>query len=176
MVREPRKNILEVIREVGKYPPDAFQFVQEGLSYTVQHTHGEMNKVQQEIHEYLYRNHLDLDDIETMMADNRLPKELHKLVSEAGGLEMLNRHVSGQSLCWGLRDYALKKWGAMASAVLNHWNIRKTRDFGEIVFALVENDFLQKQSNDSIADFENVFDFDDAFDRAFRIQLAEMNN
>ena len=43
--------------------------------------------------------------------------------------------------------------------------------FGEIVFALVENDFLQKQSSDSIEDFENVFQFREAFERGFDIQL-----
>ena len=38
MVRKPAKDITDVIREIGKYPPDACHFVQEGLSFTVQKT------------------------------------------------------------------------------------------------------------------------------------------
>src|SRR5262245_60499400 len=45
-----------------------------------------------------------------------------------------NRHVSGQQLCEGIREYALRRWGLMARAVLTRWNITSTLDFGRIVF------------------------------------------
>src|SRR4051794_26069284 len=48
------------------------------------------------------------------------------------------RHIGGRDLCEGLRELALKRWGRMARAVLARWNIRRTVDFGNIVFALVE--------------------------------------
>jgi uncharacterized repeat protein (TIGR04138 family) len=165
------KDIKAVIEMVGKFPPDAFQFVQEGLSFAVQDAHGEMNEPQRMIHEFMYKNDLDLDQLEDLMANEELPDGLRELIEDAGGIDELNRHVSGQNLCWGLRDYALQRWGALAGSVLFHWNIRQTRDFGEIVFALVENDFLQKQPNDSIEDFENVYQFREAFEGGFNIQL-----
>ena len=73
------------------------------------------------------------------------------------------RHVSGQVLCEGLVKLALKKWGRLAMLVLNTWGINTTRDFGEIVYLLVKNDWMTAQPNDSIDDFNDVFDFKTAF-------------
>lgn len=74
------------------------------------------------------------------------------------------RHVSGQQLCKGLRRLALRRWGLLAPAVLARWNIRATRDFGEIVFLLIELGLLGRQESDSIHDFQDVYDFKTAFD------------
>lgn len=77
-------------------------------------------------------------------------------------------HVTGQQLCWGLRNYAVQRYGTIAVAVLAHWNIRKTSDFGRIVFAMIEGKLMQKTDNDDLRDFENVFDFAAAFDPPVR--------
>jgi len=74
------------------------------------------------------------------------------------------RHVSGAELCQGLRDLAQKRWGALARSVLKKWNITTTRDFGEIVFLLVNHNWMLKQPDDDIEDFDDVYDFADAFD------------
>ena len=74
------------------------------------------------------------------------------------------RHVSGQQLCWGLRDFALAIYGTMARAVMNHWGIHRTRDFGRIVFILVDSKVMQTTEEDDPRDFDSVFDFDQAFD------------
>ena len=173
MVGQPQKDIYEVIRELGKYPLDAFQFVQEGLSYAVTELHGEMSPEHQELHKFMAAHGIDLDHLEYLQLNGELPEQIEELLAQLGDIDQLNRHVSGQHLCWGLRNYALQKFGALASAVLNHWNIRRTRDFGEIVFALVDNEFLQKQPNDSIDDFDEVYKFTDALDRSFKIELSE---
>ena len=81
----------------------------------------------------------------------------------------MNRHITGQQLCMVIRDIARERWGLMASGVLGRWGIRSTQDIGAIIFALVENDWLQKQPTDSIEDFNDVFDFNDAFDHAYQI-------
>ena len=60
-----------------------------------------------------------------------------------------------------------------ASAVLRHWKIESTRDFGAMIFALIDAELLQKQREDRVEDFEGVFDFDDAFDRAYRIPCGK---
>jgi uncharacterized repeat protein (TIGR04138 family) len=73
------------------------------------------------------------------------------------------RHISGRELTEGVRDLALERFGPMARTVLEHWGIHATADVGHIVFALVETGILIKQDEDTLEDFERVFDFDDAF-------------
>lgn len=75
------------------------------------------------------------------------------------------RHVSGQELCIGLREYAVSQYGLLARTVLERWNIRRTEDFGRIVFMLVEAGLLRKTDEDIIEDFSGVFDFDEEFGR-----------
>ena len=48
------------------------------------------------------------------------------------------RHVSGQELLAGIREFALLQFGPMAMMVLEEWGIRSCQDFGEIVFNMVE--------------------------------------
>lgn len=74
-----------------------------------------------------------------------------------------SRHVTGQELCVGLRDYAVTEFGALAKTVLTEWGIRRTRDFGNIVFAMIEAGLLRKTDDDSLDDFVDVFEFDEAF-------------
>lgn len=73
------------------------------------------------------------------------------------------RHVSGQELCQGLRTLALQTWGPLAGEVLRRWNIRRTRDFGEMVYLMIEVGLMGRQDSDSITDFDDVYDFDVAF-------------
>jgi len=79
------------------------------------------------------------------------------------------RHVSGQQLCAGLREYALTRYGMMARTVLERWHIRSTSDFGRIVFGLVEAGLLGVTNDDTPEDFRDVFDFS-KFDSDYRIQ------
>jgi len=74
-----------------------------------------------------------------------------------------SRHVSGQQLCMGLRDYAIQRYGLLAKPVLTRWGITRTEDFGNIVFALVDAQLMRKTDEDTIEDFRGVFDFDEAF-------------
>lgn len=73
------------------------------------------------------------------------------------------RHVTGRELVTGIRQYALDQFGPMSRAVFEHWGIRATGDFGQIVFALVEHKVLSKTEQDSLSDFQEVYDFDEAF-------------
>jgi uncharacterized repeat protein (TIGR04138 family) len=76
-----------------------------------------------------------------------------------------SRHVTGQQLCLGLRDFAIRRYGMMAPAVLRAWNLRSTDDFGRIVFAMIEHGLMSKTADDSLEDFRSVYDFDEAFGR-----------
>ncbi|MFI4862167.1 MAG: Minf_1886 family protein [Phycisphaerales bacterium JB063] len=80
-----------------------------------------------------------------------------------GDDEPSSRHVSGQDLCRGLRDFAIREYGLLARTVLGRWHITSCRDFGEIVFAMVDGGLMHKTDDDTIRDFLNVFDFTTAF-------------
>ena len=73
------------------------------------------------------------------------------------------RHVSGQILCEGLRQIALEKYGRLALIVLHSWGLKTTRDFGEIVYILIEHEWMSAQSTDTIDDFNGVYDFKTVF-------------
>lgn len=125
--------LMQVVRST-RYPLDAFLFVQRGLDFTVRRRHGELDPLEDE------------DEREQELED--FPA---------------SRHVSGQELCRGLRDFAIHEYGLMARMVLGRWQITNCQDFGEIVFAMVEGGLMHKTDDDTIRDFQNVFDFSTAF-------------
>jgi uncharacterized repeat protein (TIGR04138 family) len=99
-----------------------------------------------------------------------LAHTVNQLHASASGEEPASRHVCGQQLCEGLRDYALSQWGLMARTVLRRWNITSTLDFGKIVFAMVDNGLMQKTEQDSLEDFRGVYDFAIAFEAGYHIE------
>jgi uncharacterized repeat protein (TIGR04138 family) len=92
-------------------------------------------------------------------------KELRK--REASRTER-SRHVSGPELLDGLRAYALDQFGPLAKTVLNAWGVKRCRDFGDIVFNLIDYNVFSKTENDRREDFADIFDFDEAFVKPFR--------
>jgi len=80
-----------------------------------------------------------------------------------------SRHITGQDLCEGLREFALAEWGRLARTVLRRWNITSTLDFGRMVFAMVDGGLMQKTEEDSVEDFRNVYDFRNAFESDYHI-------
>ncbi|MFH1995893.1 MAG: Minf_1886 family protein [Candidatus Omnitrophota bacterium] len=72
-------------------------------------------------------------------------------------------HVSGGELLEGIRKYGMEQFGPLAKTVFEHWGVRETEDFGEIVFQLVDNKILNKTDGDSIDDFRSVYNFEDVF-------------
>ena len=110
-----KKSPEEVGLSDGRYTPNAFRFVYEGLSFTT------------------------------------------------GGPSEERHHVSGQTLCDGLRRYAQERWGRMALCVLQSWQVNNTRDFGEIVYSLIDHEWMSAQPEDTIDDFDDVYDFKTVF-------------
>jgi len=148
--KKPSKQTLfgQVVRLAGPYPPEAYELIQRGLSHTVRKRFGKA----------------------APEAGPKAPKASAAEASEATAAE--SRHVSGQDLCEGLREYVLEQWGMMARAVLARWHITSTMDFGRIVFALVEADHLRATEQDSIEDFRDVYDFAEAFETSYRVPVA----
>lgn len=77
------------------------------------------------------------------------------------------RHVTGQELLAGIREYALTQFGPMAQLVFAEWGVQRCEDFGEIVFNMVEIGLLGKTEKDSREDFKNGYDFYTAFRKPF---------
>ena len=79
----------------------------------------------------------------------------------------VRRHVSGPELAWACRDLAVERFGLLATSVLTHWGVTRTADFGRIVFTLVEVGLLVTQPGDRESDFQEIYDFGDAFVGAY---------
>lgn len=85
------------------------------------------------------------------------------------------RHVGGRELLEGIRALAAEQFGPMASLVFSRWGINSTKDFGEIVFNLVEAGLLSRRPEDSRFDFADGYDFEEAFSEMFRERLSSIS-
>ena len=76
-------------------------------------------------------------------------------------LKIMDRrgHVTGKELLEGIRDLAIEQFGGLAVMVFDNWGIRGTRDFGNIVFNLVEAELMGKTNTDNLEDFGDVYEF-----------------
>ena len=83
------------------------------------------------------------------------------------------KHVSGEELLEGIKQLLMHRFGPMTLLVLNHWGIKRTEDFGSIVFNLVTNRILSKDSEDNIDSFQNGYDFNEVFDQGYRKKLLK---
>ncbi len=91
-----------------------------------------------------------------------LARAVRQIYGEEAG-EPGQQHVTGPQLCLALREEALERWGMLARAVLDRWNVHATSDFGNMVYLLVNNGLMHKTEQDSLEDFDGVFDFAEAF-------------
>ena len=73
------------------------------------------------------------------------------------------RHVTGQELLDGIRNYALEQYGPMAMTIFEEWGVRRCEDWGEIVFNMIDHHLLAKTDKDSRDDFKSRYDFFEAF-------------
>ncbi len=83
------------------------------------------------------------------------------------------QHVSGQQLCEALRELAIGEFGPLARLVLSQWGIHATRDFGEMVFLMIRLGLMGQQESDRVEDFDDVYEFREAFDR-YQIDLSHL--
>ncbi|MBI1368776.1 MAG: hypothetical protein GC162_09010 [Planctomycetes bacterium] len=88
---------------------------------------------------------------------------VHRIHENPEALTEQQRHVTGRQLSEGLRDFAIDQYGLLARTVLARWNIHRTEDFGQVVFAMVEGGLMQATESDSVRDFDGIFPFDAAF-------------
>jgi len=109
--------------------------------------------------------------------DPRYTPESYEFVMEALSFSQQkfkkSKHISGEELLAGIKALLLKKFGPMTVTVLKHWGIKATDDFGNIVYNLVENKVLAKDTQDHYDSFKNAYDFDEVFIKGYRKQLAK---
>jgi len=77
------------------------------------------------------------------------------------------RHITGGELLEGIRELALQEFGPFAKVVFAEWGVTSTRDFGQLVFLMIEHHLLGARDSDSPADFEPGYDFAAAFEHPF---------
>jgi len=68
------------------------------------------------------------------------------------------KHVTGQELLVGITHLARERFGDLALDVFEEWGIASSRDFGNIVFNLVQIGEVKKTEEDRIEDFDAGFD------------------
>ena len=113
--------------------------------------------------------------------DDRYTKEAYGFLKEALDFTMdkerkrrnkavskTQRHVTGQELLEGVREYALDQFGPMAHTVLTSWGLERCEDFGEMVFNLIEYGVFSKNEDDTKEDFAAIYDFEEAFLKPFQ--------
>lgn len=112
-----------------------------------------------------------------LAADSRYHRDAYLFVREALDFTQKQilkdnrgqvRHVTGQELLNGIKQLALQQFGPMTTTVFEEWGVKNCRDFGEIVFNMVEIGLLAKTDKDSRDDFQNGYDFDETFLKPFR--------
>lgn len=83
------------------------------------------------------------------------------------------RHITGKELLEGIRLYGLDQFGPLTQQVFEHWGVKTTLDFGHIVFSLVDAKLLGKTEEDSLADFQGVYDFSAVFNPQPLFKLSD---
>ena len=81
-------------------------------------------------------------------------------------------HISGPELLEGIREHALEEFGLLARTVFHCWSIHATEDFGRVVFDLVERGEMSKTDGDQLSDFIDVYDFEEALDNQYQIDVS----
>jgi len=120
-------------------------------------------------------SHFDHAVVNIYANDQRIEKEAYYLLRDALDYTCEqaqekgddNKHVSAIELLEGFRTYLLKQFGPMAATLLNEWNVTKCSDIGDMVFNLIEEGIFSRQESDQRSDFEEVYDFQEAFVHPF---------
>ena len=144
-------SISTLLREDPRYKLDAYILVYEGLAYAQKVLNWGTERPEEEID----------------------PSTKSKAPKHDQPPAQRERHLTGQELSEAIRIYALQQYGMMARLVLNNLGIYRTGDFGEIVYNLIRIGEMGKTKDDRREDFDDVYDFEEAFDRAFKIEMPE---
>lgn len=157
-----RHPIMRLLDEDPRYSLEAYQFVCDALTYAQRVLGlGEERPARER------REEEENPFLAALAAEEELDED------DDDDAPRVERHITGQELCEAIRAYAIDQYGYMSKVVLNSWGVYSTKDFGEIVFNLVRIGRLKKSENDRAEDFDDCFDFDEAFQRRFKITVPK---
>jgi uncharacterized repeat protein (TIGR04138 family) len=145
--------IAKLIREDSRYRLEAYVFVFEALTFAQELFRSDSEGPRKQVATRKRRG----DSVSKKRAED----------------ESAEHHVTGQELCEAIRRMALEQYGYMAKTVFNNWGIHGTSDFGEIVFNLIRIGQMRKTERDQREDFNDVYDFDVALKKKYRIHMPE---
>lgn len=145
---------MDLLKQDHRYPKEAYTFIFEVLEYA--------------------QKTLNMG---TKTSSEPLPPEFHKHLAEEMEFDeeedekarASHHHISGQELSVAARQYAILQYGALAKMVLNSIGIYRTGDFGELVYNMIRIGRMRKTPEDKREDFDNVYDFDEAFCEKYHI-------
>lgn len=150
MVQFQDHRFTKLLEQDKRYKPEAYAFVFEVLDYAQN------------------RLHLGQQCLNEPISDLEGFDEEEKLHFQEGE-ESVGKHITGQDLSKAARMYAIEMYGFMAKIVLGHFGINSTSDLGEIVYNLIKIGQMRKTAQDIREDFDNVYDFETAFDADYVI-------
>ena len=146
------QEFMELLKQDHRYPKEAYHFVFEALDYA--------------------QNALQMgQDTPSEPLPSQLQEEVREMV---GGLDEqeAQRHITGQDVCLAARQYAIQQYGALARTVLSSLGINSTSDIGEIVYNMIRLGRMRKTAEDRREDFNDVYDFETAFQENYHIGKA----
>ena len=83
-------------------------------------------------------------------------------------------HMKAHEVLDGICGFAHLQFGLMSRCVLEQWGIKQTDDVGEMVYNFVNRRFWGKTEDDSLEEFQGVFDLGKRLDD-YEIDSSEMN-
>lgn len=109
--------------------------------------------------------------------DPRYHPDAYEFVMEALGFAQRkfkqSKHVNGRQFLEGIKGLLLKRFGPLTIPVLDYWGIKKTDDFGNIVFNLEQHKVIARDEEDQYEAFKDVYDFHQVFNEGYRKNLAK---
>lgn len=148
-------SFIELLKRDRRYKAEAYAFVFETLEYAQNVLNLGKNEANEPISEELIAENEELRTIREH-DEQQTPDAM--------------RHITGQDLCRAACLYATEQYGLLAKMVLDSVGIRKTSDIGEIVYNLIRIGLMRKTAEDRREDFDDVLDFETAFDEEYRFK------
>jgi uncharacterized repeat protein (TIGR04138 family) len=134
--------LIDLLQQDSRYTLEAYQFIRDALE------HGQ----------------------DVLGLSGQPEEEIEKELGDPFDVQS-EQHLTGQQLCEAIRHYALQQYGYMSKVVLNQWGLKTTGDFGEIVYNLIRIGMMKRSDTDRREDFDDCYDFTEAFQQQFEITM-----
>lgn len=160
-MKSPLQAMRDLLVEDTRYKIEAYQFIREALQYA---------------HENIIDSSESEDHVTAFLPPEPglgLDEDYDDSDDFESGDEPNPNHVTGQQLCEACRRYALQQYGYLAKMVLESWGIKKTGDFGDLVYNLIRIEQMRKSETDRREDFDDVYCFENAFEPEFEFAVKD---